>query len=88
MLRCRKWRRERDNMLQTLKVKVTTVGEMQDQALLMTLFERAALVAMLRFIENTEVGKKPTDYLHKSDSWDIERLDQGEGGDVIGDEGG
>jgi hypothetical protein len=88
MLRCRKWRRERDAMLQKLKVKRSTVGEMQDQTHLGTLFERAATAEVLRFIEDTEVGKKPTDDTDKGDLWDVERLDTGDGEDMPEYEGG
>jgi hypothetical protein len=54
-------------MLQKLKVKRSTVGEMQDQTHLGTLFERAATAEVLRFIEDTGVGKKPTDDIDKGD---------------------
>lgn len=75
-------------MLQKLKVKKSTVGEMQDQTQLGTLFERAATAEVLRFIEDTEVGKKPTDDTNKGDFWDVERLDAGDGEDMSDDEGG
>jgi hypothetical protein len=65
MLRCRKWRRERDVMLQKLKVKRSTVGEVQDRTHLETLFERAATAEVPQFIEDTEMGKKPTDDTNK-----------------------
>ena len=75
-------------MLQKLKVKRTTVGEMQDRTHLETLFERTATAEVLRFIEDTEVGNKPTDDTHKGDLWDVERLDAGDGEDMSEDKGG
>jgi hypothetical protein len=76
MLRCRRWRRERDTMLQELKIRRTTTCEMQEQTHLITLFGKAATTEVLRFVENTKVGKRlTTNDTHKGDLWDIERLD-------------
>lgn len=44
------------------------------------MFEEHALSAVLGFIENTEVGKRPIDEINKCDSWVTNRLD-GKGGE-------
>jgi len=75
-------------MLQKLKVKRHTVGEMQDQTHLGTLFERAATAEVLHFIEDIEVDRTPTDDTVKGDLWDVERLDAGDGEDMSENEGG
>lgn len=31
---------------------------------------------MLKFVEKTEIGKRPEAEIHRADSWDIERLDR------------
>jgi hypothetical protein len=86
MLECRKWRRERETMLQRLRVKSVTITERRDRRDLETLFEQVATIDVLQYIESTEVGKKLPDGTNKCDSWDIERLDRdGEEG-AIGNE--
>lgn len=84
MLSCRRWRRERDTMLQKLKIRRTTTGESQEQTHLETLFREAATREVLRFIESTEVGKRITNNTHKSDLWDVERLDSSREGETVG----
>lgn len=76
MLECRKWRRERETMLQRLKAKNVTITERRDRRDLETLFEQVATIDVLQYIESTEVGKKLPDGTDKCDLWDIERLDQ------------
>ena len=77
LLECRKWRRERESMVQKLKAKDITVSETPDRRNLKILFEDNAIVDMLEFVEQTEVGKRPGAEKDKVDSWDAERLDQG-----------
>jgi hypothetical protein len=77
LLECRKWRRERESMVQKLKAKDITVSETPDRRNLKILFEDNAIVDMLEFVEQTEVGKRPGAENNKVDWWDAERLDQG-----------
>jgi hypothetical protein len=77
LLECRKWRRERESMVQKLKAKDITVSETPDRRNLKILFEDNTIVDMLEFVEQTEVGKRPGAENDKVDSWDAERLDQG-----------
>jgi hypothetical protein len=76
MLECRKWRRERETMLQRLRAKSVTITERRDRKDLETLLEQVATIDVLQYIESTEVGKKLPDGMDKCDSWDIERLDR------------
>jgi len=76
MLECRKWRRERETMLQRLSAKNVAITERRDWRDLETLFEQVATIDVLQYIESTEVGKKLPDGTDKCDSWDIERLDR------------
>jgi hypothetical protein len=85
MLECRKWRRERETMLQRLRVKNVTITERRDWRDLETLFEQVATIDILQYIESTEVRKKLPDGTNKCDSWDIERLDQEDEERAIGD---
>jgi hypothetical protein len=64
-------------MVQKLKAKDITVSETPDRRNLKILFEDNAIVDMLEFVEQTEVGKRPGAENNKVDSWDAERLDQG-----------
>jgi hypothetical protein len=86
MLECRKWRRERETMLQRLSAKNVAITERRDRRDLETLFEQVATVDVLQYIESTEVGKKLPDGTNKCDSWDIERLDRDGEEEAIGDE--
>lgn len=47
-------------MLGKLRSKDITVSKNADQAHLRTLFEESAIINVLQFIEDTEVGKKPS----------------------------
>jgi hypothetical protein len=76
LLECRKWRREREVMVQKLKAKVLTVSKMPDRKNLEVMFADKATVDMLEFVEKTEVGKRAGAENDKVDSWDVERLDQ------------
>jgi hypothetical protein len=73
-------------MLQRLRAKSVTITERRDRRDLETLFEQIATIDVLQYIESTEVGKKLPDGTNKCDSWDIERLDQGDEERAIGDE--
>ena len=63
--------------MQKLKAKDITVSETPDRRNLKILFEDNAIVDVLEFVEKTEVGKRPGAEKNKVDSWDAERLDQG-----------
>ena len=76
LLECRKWRREREILLQRLKARDIAVSETPDRRNLKTLFEDNAIVDMRKFVENTEVGKRQGAGDDKVDSWDVERLDR------------
>lgn len=76
LLKCRKWRRQRDSMLQKLRERKVAISGRRQQADLRTLFADKAITEVLQFIDNTEVGKKLTGDANKNDSWDIERLDR------------
>jgi hypothetical protein len=86
MLECRKWRRERETMLQRLSAKNVTITGRRDRGDLETLFEQVATVDVLQYIESTEVSKKLPDGVDKCNSWDIERLDREDEESAIGDE--
>jgi hypothetical protein len=89
LLECRKWRRERESMVQKLKAKDITISETSDQKNVKVLFEDNAIADMLEFVEKTEVGKRPGAENDKVDSWDIERLDRRdeEGEGAVGNSG-
>lgn len=57
LLECRKWRRERETMVQKLQATDITISETPDRRALKILFEDNAKVDMLEFVEETEVGK-------------------------------
>jgi hypothetical protein len=74
MLKCRKWRRERDAMLRRLDSDKLTISSRRDRTDLEVLFREGATTAVLRFIEKAEVGKKLTSETNKYDLWDVDRL--------------
>jgi hypothetical protein len=76
MLKCRKWRRQRDCMLRELRAKKISISGRRDRADLKTLFGDRAIAEVLRFIDNTEVGKRLKKEGTSDDLWDIERLDR------------
>ena len=76
LLECRKWRRERKILMQRLKARDIAVSQTPDRRNLKTLFEDNAIVDMLKFVENTEVGKRQGAGDDRIDSWDVERLDR------------
>ncbi|KAM0724060.1 hypothetical protein Q7P37_000240 [Cladosporium fusiforme] len=84
MLECRKWRRERKTMLQRLTSGKISISPRRDWTDLKTLFGEDAILAVLRFIEDTNVGKRLTNDTNNCDSWDIDLLDRGDGEDTTG----
>ena len=64
-----------------MRAEEIVISARRDQADLESLFRDVATRAVLRFIENTEVGRPMTKEENKDDYWDVERLDQ------ISDEG-
>jgi hypothetical protein len=75
-LECRKWRTERETMMQKLRDKEVTTNETTGRRNVKTLFGDNAVVDVLEFNEKTEVGKRPAGASDEADSWDIERLDR------------
>jgi hypothetical protein len=63
-------------MVQKLKAKDITVSETPDWRDLEILSRDNTIVDMLRFVEKTDMGKRPGAGDDKIDSWDVERLDQ------------
>lgn len=88
MLKCRKWRRQRDCMLRELRAKKFSISGRRDRADLKTLFGDGAIAEVLRSIDNTEVAKRLTEQGNDGDTWDIERLDQGAGEEEMAEEDG
>ena len=76
LLRCRKCRRQRDSFLRGMRAEEIFISARRDRADLDSLFKDVATRAVLRFIENTEVGRPMTTEENRDDYWDIERLDQ------------
>ena len=76
LLRCRKWRRQRDCMMRGMRAREIPISAMRDEVDLMTMFGEAATAEVLRFIENTEVGRPLIKEGNKEDYWDIEQLDR------------
>jgi hypothetical protein len=76
LLRCRKWRRQRDSLLRGMRAEEIIISARRDQADLESLFRDVATRAVLRFIGNTEVGRPMTKEENRDDYWDMERLDQ------------
>ena len=69
-------------MLRSLSTDKLTISPRRDRTDLEVLFEEGATKAVLRFIENTDVGKRLTDETSKYDLWDVDRLDQRSGEDA------
>ena len=63
-------------MLRELRAKKVLISARRDQADLKTLFGAGAIAEVLRFIDNTEVGRRLIKEGNSDDSWDIERLDR------------
>lgn len=77
LLRCRKWRRQRDCMMRGMRAMEIPISAMRDEVDLMTMFGEAATAEVLRFIGNTEVGRPLVKEGNKEDYWDIKQLDRG-----------
>ena len=89
LLRCRKWRRQRDLLLREMRAEEIVISARRDQADLESLFRDVATKEVLRFIENTEVGRPMTKEENRDDYWDIGRLDQSSDGlGMISEDGG
>lgn len=89
LLRCRKWRRQRDSLLRGMRAEEIVISARRDRADLESLFSDEATKEVLRFIGNTEVGRPMTKEENRDDYWDIERLDQSsdEAGMILEDGG-
>lgn len=89
LLRCRKWRRQRDSMMRGMRAERIFISARRDGADLESLYGEEATKAVLQFIGNTEVGRPLTKDGNRDDYWDIEQLDRrSEEGEVISDDGG
>lgn len=75
LLRCRKWRRQRDCMMRGLHGEEITISARRDRVDLESLFRDEATKAVLRFIGNTEVGRPMAKEENRDDYWEIARLD-------------
>jgi hypothetical protein len=77
-------------MIRKLSIKNITISETPDRRNVKIPFGDNATVDVLEFIEKTEVGKRLAVEFDNADSWDIERLDQGENeeGEAVHDERG
>lgn len=75
LLRCREWSRQRKSMMRELRTKEIPISARRDRKDLETLFGEEATAEVLRFIENTEVGRPLTKEGNKDDYWDIQRMD-------------
>jgi hypothetical protein len=63
-------------MLQQLRARKSFISERRDQRDLETLFGDEATAEVIRYIDNTEAGKRLVKEENSNDSWDIERLDR------------
>ena len=77
MLKCRKWRRERERMLHALEAKKIKISTRRNEQDVLVLFGETAVEAVLRFIECTAVGKRAeADSTQGLDEWDVGLLDR------------
>jgi len=67
LLRCRKWRRQRDSLLRGLRAEEIIISARRDQADLQSLFRDVATRAVLHFIGETEVGRPITKEENRED---------------------
>ena len=63
-------------MMRGMRAREIPISAMRDEVDLMTMFGEAATAEVLRFIENTEVGRPLIKEGNKEDYWDIEQLDR------------
>jgi hypothetical protein len=63
-------------MLRVARVKKSTIGERWNRAYLEILFGDEAVTGVLRFIEDTGMGRRLAKDRNRDDSWDIEPSDQ------------
>jgi hypothetical protein len=76
-------------MMRGMRAREIPISAMRDEVDLMTMFGEAATAEVLRFIENTEVGRPLIKEGNKRDYWDIEQLHwrAEEGEEMVGDDG-
>ena len=72
-----------------LRAREVPISAIRDEVDLITIFGEAAIAEVLRFIENTEVGRPLTKEGNKEDYWDIKQLARRaeEGEVMVGDDG-
>lgn len=81
MLKCRKWRREREKMIDALEAKKIKISTERNEQDLLILFDEPAVEMVLRFIEGTSVGKKrESGDVQRLDGWDVDLLDRDDEG--------
>ncbi|KAI7710683.1 hypothetical protein KC353_g9519, partial [Hortaea werneckii] len=72
MLKCRKWRREREQMLRALEAKKIKISARRNEQDVLVLFGETAVEAVLRFIKCTAVGKRAeANSTQGLDEWNI-----------------
>jgi hypothetical protein len=76
LLRCRKWRRQRDSMMRGLRAERVFISASRDGADLDSLCRAEATTKVLQFIADTEVGRPLVNGENRDDYWDMEKLDQ------------
>jgi hypothetical protein len=69
MLKCRKWRRERELMSSTLAYKKIEIFARTNGQDLETSFEEASIEVVLRFMESTSIGKRV-------EAYDAQKMDE------------
>ena len=72
-----------------MRAKGIVISARRDQADLQNLFRDETTKEVLRFIENTEVGRPMTKEENRDDYWDIGRLDQSsDDAGILSEDGG
>jgi hypothetical protein len=77
MLTCRKWRREREKILEALESKKIKVSARRDERDLRVLFGEAAVEIVLQLIESTAAGqRREAEDTQWIDGWDVALLNR------------
>ena len=77
MLTCRKWRREREEMLNAPELIKIKRSDGRDEGGLLVLFGESAVEMVLLFIDSTEAGKKrEAEDTQRLDEWNVGLLDR------------
>jgi hypothetical protein len=77
MLTCRKWRREREKMLNAPGLIKIKRSDGRDEGDPLVLFDESAVEMVLLFIDSTEAGKKrEAEDTQRLDEWNVGLLDR------------